>query len=369
MNWDAILYLERGHLFEGLGFGAEVCKGGEAVFNTGMTGYQEIFTDPSYCRQIVVMTYPHIGNTGVNSDDPESKRMDLSGVVTRQFCAEASSWRSRETLGQYLANGGIPIISDIDTRAVTQILRSEGAQRAVIFPKDLAKGKALSDFAQVALKDVPDMEGQELVSLVSTKDPYEFTLSEESRSDAGTFVVYDYGVKSNILRHLKRRRFKVMVVPYNYPYQDVLAFKPVGVVLSNGPGDPATVKGAVEEIQSVIGKVPVLAICMGHQLLARAVGAKTYKLKFGHHGINQPVKDITLNRILITSQNHGFAVRAEDIRGKDLVLSHVNLNDNTVEGFTSEKLRLYSVHVHPEAKPGPSDAAYIFDNFIRGFVK
>ncbi len=369
MKWDAVLYLEKGHVFEGEGYGAEIAKGGEAVFNTGMTGYQEIFTDPSYCNQIVVMTYPHIGNTGVNWIDPESKRMDLRGVVVRSFCAEPSSWRAREDLHKYLCDGGVPLISDVDTRLITQVLRDEGAQRAVIFPKRLAEGASVATHGKSIMADVPDMEGLELVSQVSTKAVYEFTMPEETRSDAGTFVVYDYGVKHNILRHLKHRRFRVMVAPYNLPFQEALAMKPAGVVLSNGPGDPATVKGAPEEIRGLLGKTPILAICMGHQLLARAFGATTFKLKFGHHGINHPVKDVLSNRILITSQNHGFSVRAEDLKEKDLTLSHLSLNDNTVEGFVSDKLRLYSVQFHPEAKPGPNDAGYIFDNFIRGFVK
>lgn len=366
-GFEAALFLENGHLFEGVGFGAKLASGGEAVFNTGMTGYQEIFTDPSYCKQIVVMSYPHIGNTGANLEDLESKSLDLSGLVCREYCAQPSSWRAKLSLHDYLEQAKIPAISDVDTRAVTQILRDEGAQRAVIFPVKngsadlIAQGKKL-------LADVPDMEGLELVSQVSTRSAYEF-MAGSGQADAGTMVVYDYGVKFNILRSLRERRFKVWVVPYNMPHQEVLALKPRGVVLSNGPGDPAMVLGATQEIQGLIGKVPMLAICMGHQLLARAMGSQTYKLKFGHHGVNHPVKDLISNKILITSQNHGFAVKAEELKSRDLTLSHVNLNDNTVEGFTSEKMRFYSVQFHPESKPGPTDAAYIFDNFIRGFVQ
>lgn len=364
--WRAALYLENGHLFEGLGFGGSASRGGEAVFNTGLTGYQEIFTDPSYCEQIVVMTYPHIGNTGINFEDLESKGLDLSGVVVRDYCAEPSNWRSKLTLGDYLQKAKIPGIYDVDTRAITRILRSEGAQRGVIFPTQGIEANLVEEGARL-MKTVRPMEGLELVSHVSTKTAYEF--EPAGPSQRGTMVVYDFGVKHNILRHLKRHQFKVWVVPYNTPHQEVLALNPRGVLLSNGPGDPATVKGAVEEIQALLGKVPMLAICMGHQLLARALGSQTYKLKFGHHGVNHPVKDLLLDKILITSQNHGFAVREQDLKIKDVKLSHVSLNDNTVEGFMSEKLRFYSVQFHPEAAPGPSDANYIFDYFIKGFVQ
>ncbi len=363
-GFPAALYLENGHLFRGMGFGAEKASGGEAVFNTGMTGYQEVFTDPSYRQQILVMTYPHIGNTGINFEDLESRGLDLMGVVVRDYNPEPSSWRSRQTLSDYLKEAGVPLLSDVDTRALTRILRDEGAQRGIIFPE--GQGDALSQ-GKKYLESVPAMEGLELVSQVSTKKAYEF--QPELPSGAGTVVVYDYGAKHNILRHLKSMQFKVWVVPYNLPHQEVLKEKPKAVILSNGPGDPATVPNATEEISALIGKVPILAICMGHQLLARSLGSKTYKLKFGHHGVNHPVKDLTTGRIMITSQNHGFSVRAEDLKNKDIVLSHISLNDQTVEGFQSEKMRLYSVQFHPEAKPGPSDAAYIFENFIRGFVQ
>jgi carbamoyl-phosphate synthase small subunit len=365
-DWGAALYLEKGHLFEGRGFGARRPMGGEAVFNTGMAGYQEVFSDPSYCRQIVVMSAPQIGNTGVNWDDPESIGLDLSGVVVREYCESPSSWRATLSLGAYLEKANVPGIHDVDTREITQCLRDEGAQRAVIFPTVDAGGDLVL-YGKKLLGEVPEMEGLELVSQVSCKSPYEF--GQKAEHGAPTAVVYDYGVKHGILRQLKKRGFKVQVVPYRMPYQEAMAYRPAVVVLSNGPGDPGTVQGATEEIQGLLGKVPILAICMGHQLLARALGSTTYKLKFGHHGVNHPVKDLMLNRILITSQNHGFAVRAEDLKSKDLKLSHVNLNDQTVEGFTSEKLRFYSVQFHPEARPGPNDAEYIFDTFIRGFVR
>lgn len=367
-SWPAALYLEGDHLFAGEGVGAKVTKGGEAVFNTGMSGYQEIFTDPSYYQQIVVMGYPHIGNTGVNWEDLESKGLDLSGVVMREYCEFPSNWRSKMPLSEYLAKAGIPAISGVDTRRITQILRDEGAQRAVLFPVESMTGEALKAKGKTLLAAVPSMEGLELVSKVSCRAPYKFG-DENAPAKHGTVVVYDFGVKTNILRHMAERGFRVQVVPHNFPHQETLAYKPSAVVLSNGPGDPALVKGAVEEIQALLSNVPILAICMGHQLLARSVGAKTFKLKFGHHGINHPVKDLIHDKIIITSQNHGFAVRAEDLNMKDVRLSHINLNDQTVEGFSSEKMKFNSIQFHPEAKPGPNDASYLFDNFVKGFLQ
>jgi carbamoyl-phosphate synthase small subunit len=365
-GWEATLYLENGHQFEGEGFGAESAQGGEAVFNTGMTGYQEIFTDPSYYKQVVVMGYPHIGNTGVNELDLESKGLFLSGVVVREYTRSPSSWRMKQSLGDYLAAAKVPGISEVDTREITQILRDEGSQRAVIFPTKNKGAEDSATYAKARLDEVESMEGLELVSQVSCKDRYEF---HAPPSPAGSIVVYDYGVKTNILRGFATRNFKVTVVPYNYPYEETLALDPTAVVLSNGPGDPAEVKGAVEQIQGLVGRVPTLAICMGHQLLARSLGCKTYKLKFGHHGINHPVKDLISGKILITSQNHGFSVKASDLNHREVQVSHLSLNDQTVEGFYSEKMKFYSVQFHPEAKPGPNDAASIFEYFVRGFLQ
>ncbi len=367
MSWQAGLYLEKGYAFEGVGFGAEVAMGGEAVFNTGMTGYQEIFTDPSYHEQIVVMSYPHLGNTGINSGDWESKSLYLSGVVAREYNNKPSSWRSDQTLSQLLEAHKIPGISDVDTREITEIIRDEGAQRGIIFPLSSLKGRSLEACGKELIAKVEPMEGLELVSRVSCKKPYEFPGAKTG--SAGTVVVYDYGVKTNILRSFTEQNFKTMVVPYNYPYQEALSYKPTAVVLSNGPGDPAGVPDAVPQIEGLLGKTPILAICMGHQLLARTLGCQTYKLSFGHHGINHPVRDLTSGKILITSQNHGFSVKAQDLKSKDVSVSHVSLNDDTVEGFFSEKMKFYSVQFHPEAKPGPSDAASIFDYFVRGFLK
>jgi carbamoyl-phosphate synthase small subunit len=364
--WDAVLYLENGHVFHGQGFGSDHSNGGELVFNTGMTGYQEIFSDPSYSHQVVVMTYPHLGNYGINDQDVESPHFYLKGVVAREYEPEPSNYRSKRSLHEQLLKCHVPGIAEVDTREITRIVRGEGAQRAVIFASRAA-GNDVKGYAQKLLSDIPAMDGLELVSQVSCLKPWEFEPGNNAHS--GTVVVYDYGVKHGILRSLKTHGFRVRVVPYCYPHQDVLAEKPVAVVLSNGPGDPAGVPGAVEEIQGLIGKVPIQAICMGHQLLARALGCETYKLKFGHHGVNHPVKDLRTGRILITSQNHGFAVKAEDLRSRDIALQHVSLNDGTVEGFSSDKMLFSSVQFHPEASPGPHDADSVFESFVKGFLR
>jgi carbamoyl-phosphate synthase small subunit len=364
--WDAVLYLENGHVFQGQGFGSDHASGGELVFNTGMTGYQEVFTDPSYSHQVVLMTTPHLGNTGINDEDIEADGLLLKGVVAREYEPTPSNWRSKRTLEACLMASKVPGISEVDTRELTRIIRGEGSQRAVIFPTASAVGDLKAHGKQL-LQDVPEMDGLELVSLTSCKKVWEF--SADARSYSGEIVVYDFGVKHGILRQLKHRGFRVRVVPYNYPYQEVLSDKPVAVVLSNGPGDPARVPYAVEQIQGLVGKVPIQAICMGHQLLARALGCNTYKLKFGHHGLNHPVRDEKTGRIIITSQNHGFAVKAEDLKQEDILLDHVSLNDGTVEGFSSSKMRFSSVQFHPEASPGPHDADSVFEAFFRGLLK
>lgn len=368
-TWAAALYLENGHLFEGIGHGTPRQGGGEVVFNTGMSGYQEIFTDPSYCRQIVVMTYPHIGNTGINSGDMESKKLWLSGVVAREFVTKPSNWRSEVPLGTYLEQGSVPVISDIDTRAITILLRSEGAQRGVIFPVEDAKGQPLDSFAKSLVEQTQSMEGLNVVREVSCTEPYLFEeqgLEAQGPQNGKVIVAYDYGIKTNTLREFSRRGFKVWVVPYDTSAKDVLARNPAAIVLSNGPGDPSVVD--IEPITQLVGQVPIFAICMGHQLLARALGAATYKLKFGHHGVNHPVQDKRSGRIIITSQNHGFAVEASSLPSS-VEWTHSSLNDNTVEGFVSRDLKLCSYQFHPEAMPGPADANYLFDDFVKGYVQ
>lgn len=366
-GWEGFLYFESGELFEGEGFGAPLPRGGEAIFNTGMAGYQEIFSDPSYCGQIVVMGSSHIGNTGVNETDIESGGLRLSGVVVREYTSRPSSWRATSSLDDYLLKAKVPAIAGVDTRAITQLIRDRGAQRAVLFPRKSIGKTGVMEYAKALIAEIPSMEGQELVSSVSCREPWVF--NPEGSHSSGEIVVFDFGVKWNILRHLAQRNFKVRVLPYNFPASEVVKMQPAAVVLSNGPGDPACVRESVQEISGLMGKFPLLAICMGHQLLARALGAKTFKLKFGHHGVNHPVKDLLTNRILITSQNHGFCVNEEDLKSKDCLVSHRNLNDNTLEGFYSQKMRILSVQFHPEAAPGPSDANYLFDQFIRGFAQ
>jgi carbamoyl-phosphate synthase small subunit len=352
--------LEGGRLWIGEGFGAHVPSGGELVFNTGMTGYQEILTDPSYRRQIVVMTYPHIGNTGVNAEDVESGEVAAAGLVVRALCDTPSSWRSTGSLGAYLEQAGVPGISGVDARAITRLLRDEGAKRAVLFPVE--SGEPVAVQAERHLAKVPAMEGLELVSEVSVRNPYWF-----SEKGNGLVVAYDYGTKWNILRLVAALGFRVRVVPFDMPAEEVLKDKPTAVVLTNGPGDPATVPDAAHILAKLVGQVPLLAVCMGHQLLARALGASTYKLKFGHHGINHPVLHVPSGRVLITSQNHGFAVREKELP-KDVELTFRSLNDGTLEGFESDKLRLCSVQFHPEAKPGPSDAQPLFERFFHGVM-
>lgn len=365
-SWEAVLFLENGSFFLGKGFGARASSGGELVFNTGMTGYQEIFTDPSYSHQVVLMTYPHLGNTGVNLEDIESESLLLKGIVAREFEPVPSNWRSGASLGDYLRDAGVPGISEVDTREITRVIRGEGSQRAIIFPLDAVSGD-IATYGKQLIQSVPPMDGLELVSQVSCKSPWEFL--PEKASPSGTVVVYDYGVKHGILRQVKGKGFRVRVVPFDYPHQEALKEKPVAVVLSNGPGDPSKVPSAIREIEGLLGKVPIQAICMGHQLLARALGCSTYKLKFGHHGVNHPVRDELTGKILITSQNHGFAVNSDDLVRKGIRLSHVSLNDGTVEGFSSDEHRFSSVQFHPEASPGPHDGDGVFESFIKRFLQ
>ncbi|MCP3676479.1 MAG: glutamine-hydrolyzing carbamoyl-phosphate synthase small subunit [Deltaproteobacteria bacterium] len=364
----ALLVLADGTVFEGYSLGAEGESVGEVVFNTSMTGYQEILTDPSYRGQIVTMTYSQIGNYGINDEDRESRRPWLSGFVVKEACDYPSNWRMGETLDAYLKRHNIVGIHGIDTRALTRHIRECGAVEGIISSED-------RDFSRLVrcAKESPGLVGRDLVKEVTTQAPYEWSEGawslEGGYSEAGEgrrkrVVVYDFGVKFNILRNLVQSGFDVTVVPAATPSDDVLELNPDGLLLSNGPGDPSAVTYGKENISKLVGKKPILAICLGHQILAMALGGTTYKLKFGHHGGNQPVMDLTTGKVEITSQNHGFAVNADSLKGV-AELTHLNLNDRTAEGMRHKKYPLLSIQYHPEASPGPHDAAYLFSRFAR----
>lgn len=350
----AVLVLEDGTVFEGKGFGAESESFGEVVFNTSMTGYQEILTDPSYCGQIVTMTYPLIGNYGINSDDFEARRPFALGFVVREFCEYPSNWRCEMTVNQYLKENSIPGICEIDTRALTRRLRNHGTMGAVI-----AAGNNI-DIADMKKRVVghPDLMGSDHVLKVTIDKSY--TMS----NDGYRVVLMDFGAKLNIANSLHSLGCEVVVVPANTTAQEVLALKPDGVMLSNGPGDPENVQFAVHAVRELIGKVPIFGICLGHQLIGLALGGTTYKLKFGHRGANHPVKELATGRVHITSQNHGYVVDAESIPNDEIEVSHINLNDGSVEGLRHKTLPLFSVQYHPEAAPGPWDSNYLFNQFM-----
>lgn len=378
----AILALEDGRYFEGEAFGSTQVNSGEICFNTSMTGYQEVLTDPSYRGQIVAMTYPMIGNYGVNHLDDESDQPHVRGFVIEELCPVPSNWRSSETLDDYLKRYNIPGIQGIDTRALTKHLRTRGAMRAVITSEG-----TVNDAIELA-RQAPPMEGSDFVKEVSTRNPY--TWDEESLQSRlwgipnpsqgfagdthGFFhdlpevqhrvVAYDLGIKRNILRRLRQEGFEVQVVPANTKAEDVLALKPDGVFLSNGPGDPGALDYVHAEVRKLAEQKPVFAICLGHQMLGHAFGGKTFKLKFGHRGGNQPVKDLRTGKVSITSQNHGFAVDADSLPS-NIEVTHINLNDGTVEGLRHRELPVFSVQYHPEAAPGPNDASYFFREFAR----
>jgi carbamoyl-phosphate synthase small subunit len=365
---DALLALEDGMIFQGRGYGASGERFGEVVFNTSLSGYQEILTDPSYAGQIVILTYPHIGNYGTNRLDCEAARPYAEGLVVRELSEVASNWRSEEDLSHYLAGYAIPVISHIDTRALVRHLRKHGAMRGVISTIDTDQKNLVA-----RAKASPSMVGLDLASRVTAISRYEWTepsrhiLAGESHPPAAQrfhVVAYDYGIKQNILRRLVDVGCRVTVVPATTTAADVMQLKPDGVFLSNGPGDPEPVEYAAEAVRNLLGRVPIFGICLGHQIIGLALGGKTYKLKFGHHGGNHPILNLETRKVEITAQNHGFAVDPDSLKASEVILTHKNLNDDTLEGLRHRSLPLFSVQYHPEASPGPHDSAYLFDRFV-----
>lgn len=370
MKRSATLFLEDGRVFPGAGHGFEGEAVGEVVFNTSMTGYQEILTDPSYAGQIVTMTYPLIGNTGINPEDVESRKPFLQAFVVRRLSPLPSNWRTTGTLDDYLTRHRVPIISDIDTRALVRHIRLQGSMRGIV---------SLVDHDPASLtrkvKDSPQMVGWDLASKVTVDRAYEnadrrvnfIEFSKLSSVEPRPFhvVAYDFGIKSHILRNLAHCGARVTVVPSATRAADVLALNPDGVFLSNGPGDPEAVDYAIRNIRELLGKKPVFGICLGHQILGLALGGRTFKLKFGHHGGNHPVLNVERKQVEITAQNHGFAVDPDSLNLNEIDVTHVNLNDNTVEGFAHRSIPAFSVQYHPEASPGPHDSYYLFERFFR----
>jgi carbamoyl-phosphate synthase small subunit len=369
MKKRATLLLEDGRVFRGNGHGFESEAVGEVVFNTSMTGYQEILTDPSYAGQIVTMTYPLIGNTGINPEDVESRKPFLEAFIVKRLSPLPSNWRTTETLDEYLATHRIPVISGIDTRALVRHIRLKGSMRGIV---------SLTDHDEVSLKKkvhrAPQMVGLDLASSVTVDQAYdntdknvnfvEFSALADIEPHPFHVVAYDFGIKSHILRNLTRCGARVTVVPATTSAEEVLKLKPNGVFLSNGPGDPEPLEYAIKNVRHLLGKKPVFGICLGHQILGLALGGRTYKLKFGHHGGNHPVFNLERKQVEITAQNHGFAVDPESLNLNEVNITHVNLNDNTVEGLEHRSLPAFSVQYHPEASPGPHDSYYLFKKFF-----
>ncbi|MBI4285604.1 MAG: glutamine-hydrolyzing carbamoyl-phosphate synthase small subunit [Chloroflexi bacterium] len=360
MTKKAFLVLADGMVYEGQSFGAEADAYGEVVFNTSMIGYQEMLTDPSYAGQIVVPTYPLIGNYGVNDQDFESKRIQVRGFVVREECLQPNHYLSNRTLHEYLVAGGIPGIAGVDTRAITRRLRSVGVMMGMITAQKTPQQ------ALAALKQVPDYGSIDFVREVSTDKPYRWE-DGEYPADCPHIVVLDCGLKFNILRLLKRVGCRVTAVPCTTTAQEILAMKPDGIVLSPGPGDPELLDYIVKEIGGLVGKRPIMGICLGNQLIARAFGGKNFKLKFGHRGGNHPVKEFATGRVHITAQNHGYAVDPDSLKD-GLEVSHINLNDGTVEGLRHKELPIFCIQYHSEASPGPLDNTYLFEKFL-GMVR
>ena len=368
MAKSAILVLEDGTVFHGVSIGADGCSVGEVVFNTAMTGYQEILSDPSYARQIVTLTYPHVGNVGTNSEDDESAGVFVSGLVIRDLPLLASNWRSEKTLQQYLLDNKVAAIADIDTRKLTRLLRDKGAQRGCIMA-----GETVSvDVATRAIESFPGLKGMDLAKEVTVSESYEWIENIWTLQNGYTqgehltkhVVAYDFGIKRNILRLLVNRGCRVTVVPATTPAVNVLAMNPDGVFLSNGPGDPEPCVYAIEAIKTILdSKIPIFGICLGHQLLALASGAKTEKMKFGHHGANHPVQEIATGRVMISSQNHGFAVNEASLPD-NLIATYRSLFDGSLQGIKRTDCQAMSFQGHPEASPGPNDVESLFDDFI-----
>ena len=352
----AILVLEDGRSFEGISFGTEGETFGEMVFNTSMTGYQEILTDPSYAGQIVCMTYPMIGNYGVNEADVESRRPWVEGFVVREASRIRSNWRSAGSLEDYLKDHSIVGIEQIDTRALVRHIRDKGAMRAGISAIDADPKKLLEKVLAS-----PEMNNRELASAVTVEDTFDYPAMDEARFHV---VAYDFGVKTNSLREFAKYGCKITVVPAGTSAEHVLALRPDGIFLSNGPGDPASMRAIVDEIKKLTEtEIPMFGICLGHQILGQVFGGETFKMKFGHRGGNQPIKDLTTGKVEITSHNHGFAVDADSLPA-DVEVTHVNLNDNTVAGLRHKRLPVFSVQYHPESAPGPHDSEYLFERFV-----
>ena len=367
---QAILALEDGTVFEGKSFGAQKDRLGEVVFNTAITGYQEIFTDPSYSGQIVVLTNPEVGNYGANEDDQEAAHPYIEGLVVREFSSIASNWRSEENAEQFLTDHDVPVAAEIDTRALVRHLRTRGVMRGIL----AVNGGDSKDLIERA-RQAPSMAGLDLATRVSTQSSYSWEKPVSACSPSETVgsarepwchvVAYDYGIKRNILRRLVQVGARVTVVPALTPSEDVLALKPDGIFLSNGPGDPEPLQYQARQVRNLIGKKPIFGICLGHQILGLALGGKTYKLKFGHRGANHPVLNQVTQKVEITSHNHGFAVDPDSLDPNEVEFTHLNLNDQTLEGFRHRSEPVFCVQYHPEDAPGPHDSLYLFDDFMK----